>query len=242
MQRFARTNPTSSPHSPLSLCFFFLCNIYLALSLRSFLPQNKQKNSPWHATLTIALKRNTMYVASWRYIIFIKMFMVWMGNILSIKSLLKHLAMAVYNVQHSYSLLKYIYVPILLVPSKIPRGPIKVGMPTIHNKVCFYLMFSLEGSSFPVWTNTGSWIRELGPMAQLKLPHAILKLVALLPSLKACQSAFDEKGLVQNAWGYFSTWRNVLTKHSHALAFRMRNSLSSESKAAHQNAFFFQKS
>ena len=114
-------------------------------------------------------------------------------------------------------------------------------MPTIHNKVCFYLMFSLEGSSFPVWTNTGSWIRELGPMAQLKLPHAILKLVALLPSLKACQSAFDEKGLVQNAWGYFSTWRNVLTKHSHALAFRMRNSLSSESKAAHQNAFFFKK-
>ena len=79
------------------------------------------------------------------------------------------------------------------------------------------------------------------PMAQLKLPHAILKLVALLPSLKACQSAFDEKGLVQNAWGYFSTWRNVLTKHSHALAFRMRNSLSSESKAAHQNAFFFKK-
>ena len=113
MQRFARTNPTSSPHSPLSLCFFLLCNIYLALSLRSFLPQNKQKNSPWHATLTIALKRRTlcMYV-SWRYIIFIKMFMVWMGNILSIKSLLKHLAMAVYNVQHSYSLLKYIYVPI----------------------------------------------------------------------------------------------------------------------------------
>ena len=162
-----------------------------------------------------------------------------MGNTLSIKSLLKHLAMAVYNVQHSYSLLKYIYLPILLVPSKIRRGPIKVGMPTIHNKVCFYLMFSLEGSSFPVWTNTGSWIRELGPMAQLKLPHAILKLVALLPSLKACQSAFDEKGLVQNAWGYFSTWRNVLTKHSHALAFRMRNSLSSESKAAHQNAFFF---
>ena len=240
MQRFARTNPTSSPHSPLSLCFFLLCNIYLALSLRSFLPQNKQKNSPWHATLTIALKRNTMYVASWLYIIFIKMFMVWMGHILSIKSLLKHLALAVYNVQHSYSLLKYISVRtyITSIPSEIPRGPIKVGMPTIHNKVCFYLMFQpwREFFSSLEWTNTGSWIRELGP-TQIA-PHAILKLVALLPSLKACQSAFDEKGLVQNAWGYFSTWRNVLTKHSHALAFRMRNSLSSQSKAAHQNAFF----
>ena len=165
MQRFARTNPTSSPHSPLSLCFFFLCNIYLALSLRSFLPQNKQKNSPWHATLTIALKRNTMYVASWRYIIFIKMFMVWMGNILSIKSLLKHLAMAVYNVQHSYSLLKYIYVPILLVPSKIPRGPIKVGMPTIHNKVCFYLTI------FQPWREFFSSLDEYWELNQRTWPN-----------------------------------------------------------------------
>ena len=114
-------------------------------------------------------------------------------------------------------------------------------MPTINNKFWFYLMFQpwREFFSSLEWTNTGSWIRELGP-TQIA-PHAILKLVALLPSLKACQSAFDEKGLVQNAWGYFSTWRNVLTKHSHALAFRMRNSLSSESKAAHQNAFFFKK-